>query len=157
MKEDDDGHFAYAVESEDTRLMNRIVEKLLLGVDISEVFSPKRICKEAKSLGLASGFSFGLSTGWDFNRAEDREACERYIRTQRPLLLVGSPPCTAFTLIQNLNWGRSFECDRRLRRELLRGVRHLEFMSRLYELQVRSGRYILHEHPQGRRAGTWAV
>ena len=56
--------------------MNEIDRKFLaapiLGVDITEVYSPERVAKVAARFGLRAGSSFDLTNGWDFNIAEHR-------------------------------------------------------------------------------------
>ena len=39
---------------------------VLKGVDITEIFSPERVVKEAKKYGLSPGLSMDLTNGWDF-------------------------------------------------------------------------------------------
>ena len=40
---------------------------------------------------------------WDVNLAEQRSKAEALMDQQHPMLLIGSPMCTAFSNIQNLN------------------------------------------------------
>ncbi len=46
-----------------------------------------------------------LKCGWDFNRKSDREEAMRNIRKERPALVIGSPPCTMFSAVENENQG----------------------------------------------------
>ena len=88
---------------------------------------------------------------WDFSRHECREKARQLIHKTRPLLLVGSPMCTWFSVLQNLHkkkigatkWEEGYR----------RAVEHIKFVFELYDLQVRGGRYLLHEHPAG--ASSW--
>ena len=43
-----------------------------------------------------------LTTGWDFNKEEDRVKAEERLDQQKPLVLIGSPPCVAFSQLQTL-------------------------------------------------------
>ncbi len=44
-----------------------------------------------------------LTCGWDCTRMSDRLAAIRHLETAKPLLLIGSPPCTEYTLLRQ-NW-----------------------------------------------------
>ena len=47
--------------------------------------------------GLDVGDAMDLTTGWDFNKEEDRVKAEERLEKQKPLVLIGSPPCVAFS------------------------------------------------------------
>ena len=91
-----------------------------------------------------------LTTGWDFNKKEDRERAERYVDDVKPLVLIGSPPCVAFSQLQTL-----IPDSERKKRQLAEGIRHMEFMAKLYKKQVEGGRVFLHENPA--HAKSWAL
>ena len=87
------------------------VGQLLKGVQrpsvhIAEIFSPPRITRQAMRMGLSPGFALDLSVPdpsgrvWDFSKAKCRDAAERILRAEKPLLLVGCPPCTACSQLQ---------------------------------------------------------
>ena len=91
-----------------------------------------------------------LTTGWDFDKGEDRRRAVQTILTEKPNLLVGSPECTLFSMLQELNlaihtndptWIAHFEL------RLEKAKRHIRFCCKLYKLQMSMGRYWLHEHP----------
>ena len=87
----------------------------------------------------------------DFNVKEKREKALRLIRQQKPMLLIGSPMCTAWSTWQFLNdVNRTPEERLRLKVE---ARLHLEFVAQLYHEQVQGGRYFLHEHPS--QATSW--
>ena len=67
------------------------------------------------------------------------------------MLLVGSPMCTAFCAWQKLNAQKRDPAV--VKREWDRAMIHLEFVCRLYLLQIKAGRYFLHEHPVA--ASSW--
>ena len=100
-----------------------VAAKIINGIDITEIFSPVRVVAMAENMGLIGGLSMDLRTGWDFTKAEDRERCRQYVRRTRPLVLIGSPPCTMFSRLQNLNWGKSEERDAKMHEELKNGER----------------------------------
>ena len=85
-------------------------------------------------------------------KKEDREMAERYIREYRPTFLIGSPMCTMFSQIQALHKGRNpEEFEARLRK----AERHMEFAVKMYRIQLKKGRYFIHEHPAG--ATSWQM
>ena len=48
----------------------KILSASILGVDITEVYSPKRVGRVAKTFGRVSGSSMDLTNGWDFERGD---------------------------------------------------------------------------------------
>jgi hypothetical protein len=74
--------------------------------DIMDVFSPERINKFAEEYGFIPGTSVDLETGWDLRLRMDRLQLMELMDRDQPTLVVGSPRCTMFTLLQNLNWGK---------------------------------------------------
>ena len=80
---------------------------------VVELFSPPRVnaALSRKKGCLIPGHSFDLirdpTTGesWDLLRASDRRKCWQILEEQRPWLVIGSPPCTYFSVInQGLNY-----------------------------------------------------
>ena len=100
--------------------------------------------------GLKAGSSLDLTDGWDFDIKEHREAAKKRIEEERPALVIGSPPCTMFSMLQSMNpvpkWG-SEEQKGEYRERMKEAITHLEFCCELYRLQLGSGRHYLHEHP----------
>ena len=82
---------------------SRIIAALARGVDITEVFSPTRETQVCKKYGLTPGESMDLSTGWDFDRGEDRRQAVKHIKEEKPMVVIGSPPCTVFSQLQTMN------------------------------------------------------
>jgi len=128
-----------------------------LGADVghvvSEIYSPARVTDAARrlNLGIAPGFAFDLTTvdengkAWDFDDASRRAEARRRLREQRPMFLIGSPMCTAFSSWQALN---AVKRDAGIvHREWVRAMLHLRFVCELYQEQLDAGRYFLHEHP----------
>ena len=128
-----------------------------MGVDVTEIYSPPRVTKLAKQYGLQPGVAMDITTcddtgqPWDFCCPKQRAKALRLVRQQQPLLLVGSPMCTAWSILQGLNahrhdpgWLDNLRQQSRV---------HLEFCTKLYGEQVKHGRYFLHEHPAS--AASW--
>ena len=75
--------------------------------DLAELYSPPSLAKEAAKYNLMAGASMDLTNGWDFNLKTHRDAAERYVRKVKPKLLIGSPECRMFSMLQNLRGGES--------------------------------------------------
>ena len=106
--------------------------EVLCKVDMCEVFSLPRVGIEARKFGLSPGDAMDITTGWDFNKEEDRQRAEAYLDKEEPLVLIGSPPCVAFSQLQSL----IPDSDRK-RKQLAEGIRHREFVVKLYRKQRR--------------------
>ena len=82
---------------------------------------------------------------WDFDNKVMRDRAMKKLKEERPMLLVGSRMCTAFSTWQRISDKIRdpyiVECEKR------RAVVHLEFCVELYREQLRNGRYFIHEHP----------
>ena len=91
---------------------------------------------------------------WDFSRASDRAWALRLLRQQKPMWVIASPPCTAFSVInRNLNFVRM--SPEEVNRRVEEGMVHIRFVCKVYQYQLRHGRYFLHEHP--RSASSWGT
>ena len=128
---------------------------------ISEIYSPPRVTKAIKllpELRLIPGFALDLTTvdpedgrPWDFDDAGKRAKAMERVKREQPVLLVGSPMCTAFS-----SWQRVNNCIRDptvVAREMERAMVHLTFCMELYKEQMKHGRYFVHEHPAS--ASSW--
>ena len=73
------------------------------------------------------GDAMDLTTGWDFSIPEHRRKAEEYVDREKPLVLVGSPPCVAFSPLQTLNPNNEKKAMK-----LAEGIRHMEFVAKLY-------------------------
>ena len=134
--------------------------KAKLRAIVSEIYSPPRVTKYAKllpSLGIAPGFAIDLTTcnekgePWDLDSIEKQKEAERLIDQTKPMVLVGSPMCTAYCAWQRIN---ALRRDPKLvAQEKAKADMHLEFVCRMYKKQIEAGRYFLHEHPA--QASSW--
>ena len=101
---------------------------------VSEIYSPPRVTAASKllpGLNLIPGFALDLTTAdvdgrlWDFDSKDMRERALKKLREEKPLLLVGSPMCTAFSTWQRISNHIkdkiTVECEKK------RAVMHLEF------------------------------
>ena len=102
-------------------------------------------------LRLIPGFALDLTTAdhdgklWDFDSKVMRDRAMERVNREKPLLLVGSPMCTAFSTWQRINAKIRdpyiVECEKR------RAIMHLEFCCELYREQFKNGRYFIHGYP----------
>jgi hypothetical protein len=93
-----------------------------------------------------------LLTGWDFELEHHRKAAEEYIDRVQPKLVLGSPMCTMFSSLQNMNPNKD-TAEWKLKYE--QAAEHIKFMARIYRKQHEAGRWFLHEHPQN--ASSWKL
>ena len=127
--------------------------------DVFEVYSPPRIAEVAAKLGLKPGASLDLTVTrkdgehWDFSRKRHRDEATQMIVSSEPFCLIGSPPCTMFSILQNGNKHRFTKAE--WKEKMQKAEVHIRFCISLYEIQRRAGRYYLHEHP--RTATSWSL
>ena len=88
---------------------------------------------------------------WDFSRHAKREKARRFIRESKPILLIGSPMCTAFSTWQRFNFAKTQRPD--MCKAYKEACKNMEFVSQLYHDQVAEALYFLHEHPMS--ASSW--
>ena len=135
------------------------------GPDISEVFSQPRVVQEAAlrnydGVRLKPGWSLDLTrddpeTGepWDLTKKAVRKRVKELVIKTKPFMVIGSPPCTIFSALQNLS--KKKRKDGEFERLLEVGKKHMRFCLELYEIQRQAGRYFLHEHPES--ASSWRM
>ena len=108
-------------------------------------------------MGLMPGMALDLTENdcdgkpWDFNVEEKRQRAMELVKSKKALLVIGSPMCSAFSQIQNINFSKMTADD--VIKVKAYGTRHLEFSLQLYEEQHKNGLYFLHEHPYN--ASSW--
>ena len=141
-------------------LANIAQEYIKFGKHVSEIFSPPRVTKVANKIGLRSGFALDLSVDdpedgkpWDFSTREKREKAEAKVLDEKPFLLIGCPPCRAFSVLFSSNISRMK--PEQVKAIIKEGITHLLFCIRLYWIQLKAGRHFLHEHPWG--AWSWKL
>ena len=136
----------------------KIIAATILGVDITEVYSPERVAKVAKRYGLVAGSSMDLTMGFDFTKEADRQLAWNRINQEAPPVFIGSPPFTYFSMFHELNiatnrhkpgWMDNFEAERE------KAKQHVTFCYSLYRYQIDQGRHLVHEHSWSARS--WAL
>jgi hypothetical protein len=85
-------------------------------------------------------------TPWDFSKRADRKEARDLISAQDPDWIIGSPPCTPYSI---WNFGINYKKmdPDKVKTMLAEGKVHLDFVCSLYRRQLRRGKHVLHEHP----------
>ena len=100
-------------------------------------------------LRLIPGFALDLTTiddddgcAWDFDNPRKRDKAMAKVRDEKPMLLICSPMCTAFSSWQRIN--DKIRDPALCARENERARTRLNFCIDLYREQLKHGRYFLH-------------
>ena len=84
------------------------------GPDVCEIFSQPRVCQEAGSRNfggtrLTPGWSLDLTTtdpstgkAWDLSQPSVQSRVHKLVRDTKPYFIIGSPPCTPFSPLQEI-------------------------------------------------------
>jgi hypothetical protein len=121
-----------------------------MGVDMTEVYSPVRVAAVAGRFGLKAGTSFDLTNGWNFSDPKHRAAAWKRIKEEDPYCIMGSPPCTMFSALQELSKAQfkdNADWMRKHERLVEEATQHIQFCCALYCHQLKRGKHFLHEHP----------
>ena len=92
-----------------SQLDQTMMQLMIMGMDVAEVYSPPRVTEMASKMGLRAGWSMDIITNdrggksWDFNIPEMRNRVARRLLEDKPRLLIGSPMCTIHGVIDNIN------------------------------------------------------
>ena len=125
---------------------------------LAEVYSAPRVTAAAGPLpkyGLMPALALDITvdddTGqpYDFSVKAQLDKAEVVIDAQQPVLLIGSPMCTSFSLATN----KARRDPLVVERELVAGRLRLAWCCHLYRKQIARGSYFLHDHPAG--ATSW--
>ena len=132
-----------------SRASRKAVNKHMKQVVVSEVFSPPRVSQLAEQRGQLDGGAFDLVTGYDLSTQADRRRCWRKLKEADPDIIIVSPPCSAFSILQSLNH-RHHGIKAELR--LAEGRGHLQFAMEVFRWQTLRKKLAIFEHPATSRA-----
>ncbi len=141
-------------KSKERKKVNQAFE-MLLGQEgmrpvVSEVFSPPRVAKKAEEMGMTAGSSFDYETGWDLGREDHKRKMWKQLKQEEPELVILCPPCKAFTILQELNFGKM---DLKKAITLVScGLDNLQLAMEIAKWQWKRGKYFLFEHPDTARS-----
>ncbi len=127
--------------------------------DVAEVYSPPRIAKTARRMGLRAGWALDLTEvdpednqPWDFSKEEKRKKAKKLVDQDKPTMLIVCPMCGPFSKLQEVfNYPKLPKEDVEAR--LREALEHLGFAIDLCCQQHEQGRFFLFEHPAS--AASW--
>ena len=76
--------------------------------------------------------------------------CFKKIKKQEPYCIIGSPPCTQFSVLMDMNKHLrkdDEEWQETNRRSVKEAIQHIDFCCVLYRHQLKRERHLIHEHP----------
>ena len=115
-------------------------------LDLLELHSGSGIAKEADKLGMNT-VDLGL---WDLDNISNRDRVVGLVREKKPAFISGRPQSNMFSRLQNMNaW------TGKRRQQYNEAVGHIRFIFELYQLQVREGRWFIHEPPK--ESSSWKL
>ena len=115
---------------------------------VAEVFNPNRFGPRTKRHGLIKGESFDLELGMDLLDIRNQETVLEYLEKVQPGLTVISPPCTLYTILQNLNHARRTEEGMKTYLQRLRWAKVLlQFATKVAQTVMAYGGKFLIENP----------
>ena len=124
---------------------------------VSELYYPPRLNLYARELGLRPGFSLDLLVNypvdnkpWDLTDPVKRARAKHRVITEKPFLLVGCPPCAAYSTLFHSN--RTCMDPNKYANPIRNARIHIDFVVELYNVKLSNNRYFLHEHPWGARS-----
>ena len=88
------------------------------------------------------GDAMDLTAGWDFTIPEHRDRAEIYVDQKKPVALIGSPPCAAFSQLQTMR-----PDSERAACQVNEGMQQIELLVRLYKEQLEGGWGIFAREP----------
>ena len=130
-------------------------------IDMREVFSPPRVVTLGEKLGLRPGSSMDLLAGWNVELKADRERAIQKIEEEEPMSVIGSPPCTYFSTLQELNkFNQRYneEWLARFNDNLIKATNHISIVSRCTRCRWTredTGCTNIHGRPSPRRFPKW--
>ena len=123
---------------------------------IAEICNPNRFGRHADVFGLRSGQAFDLELGWNLLDRKQQSYVRSYILTEKPGLVILSPPCTKFSMLQNLSYPKWCKDPAKFEKhlmELRQAKELLRFCAEICELRRQFGSTFVFEHPWS--ASSW--
>eukprot|EP00435_Cladocopium_sp_Y103_P035426 s3103_g9.t1 len=131
---------------DDPMLLNDLFHLKMIG----EVFSPDRFVSRSPKHGMRPGQAFDLRLGHQFLCPKQRRKCIDHIVNNPYDLVVVTPPCTMFSLLQYLGLGKSKETcmnDPTFQQKYHEACILLNFAVLICTIQSRRGKFFLFEQP----------
>ena len=122
-------------------------------VDFVELFNPSNFKEQKSSLVAGETYDVRVNPAIDLTRDTVRQQVRKDIEREDPLILLGAPPCTVFSPMQNIN--QKHHVGDAWEKKKQDGIDLLLFVTQCYWDQVERGMFFLHEHPA--TASSWGL
>ena len=115
------------------------VEQNVAKQKVVELYSPPRVTEHIKGIcgqTLQTGSTFDIrpgrdGRGWDLSKQEVRAQVRRKIQAEKPYIVIGSPPCTDFCVLQRA-WNLPRMKPEEVQRRIVSAKVHLDFCAEIY-------------------------
>ena len=122
-------------------------------VDFVELFNPGNFKEQKFSLVAGGTYDVHVNPAIDLTRDSVRQQVRKDIEREDPLILLGAPPCTLFSPMQNIN--QKHHIGDAWERKKQEGIELLIFAAQCCWDQIERGMFFLHEHPA--TASSWSM
>ena len=122
-------------------------------VDFVELFNPGNFKEQKSSLVAGGTYDVRVNPAIDLTRDSVRQQVRKDIEREDPLILLGAPPCTVFSPMQNIN--QKHHIGDAWEKKKQDGIDLLLFATQCYWDQIERGMFFLHEHPAA--ASCWGM
>ena len=122
-------------------------------VDFVELFNPGNFKEQKSSLVAGGTYDVRVNPAIDLTRDSVRQQVRKDIEKEDPLILLGAPPCTVFSPMQNIN--QKHHVGDAWEKKKQDGMDLLLFATQCYWDQIERGMFFLHEHPA--TASSWGL
>ena len=122
-------------------------------VDFVELFNPGNFKDQKSSLVAGGTYDVRVNPAIDLTRDSVRQQVRKDIEKEDPLILLGAPPCTVFSPMQNIN--QKHHIGEAWEKKKQDGMDLLLFATQCYWDQIERGMFFLHEHPA--TASSWGL
>ena len=120
-------------------------------VDFVELFNPGNFKAQKGTLIAGQTYDVKVNPALDLTRTTVQEQTRVSIAKEDPMILIGAPPCTVFSPMQNIN--QKHQQGPAWEQKYQEGCDLLQFASQCYWDQIERGMFFLHEHPA--TASSW--
>ena len=120
-------------------------------VDFVELFNPGNFTACAQDLTPGTIIDMSIDPEKDMRVETYRSQARHDISMEDPLIVLGAPPCTVFSSMQNIN--QKHHDTPEWQKRYAEGLTLLQFSVDVYWDQISRGKFFLHEHPA--TASSW--
>ena len=120
-------------------------------VDFVELFNPGNFTACAQDLNPGIIVDMSIDPQMDIRVESYRTQARHNIAMSDPLIVLGAPPCTVFSSMQNID--QKYHGTPEWQSKYEQGILLLQFSVDVYWDQVARGKFFLHEHPAA--ASSW--